>query len=316
MFVYSKPSSSSPVTSPAKSQSIQLTNSLTALQPTKRFAFSPILYSTTAMPEGHTIHRVARDHSKWFGGQKLIVCSPQGRFADEAEVLSGRKLVNVTAHGKHLFYNWSGKTNKTVHIHLGLYGKFRIHKLPPPEPRGAVRVRMIGKAKAFDLNGPTRCEILSKPEMQKLLARLGQDPLKSDADPEKVWERISRSRAAIGTLLLNQSIIAGVGNVYRAEILFLLGIHPERAGNSLNRETFDELWQLTVELLSIGAQYNKIITVNREVVKKTLGKTLSKLKSSERLLCYKKRKCTTCAKKIRKWTVGARTMYACERCQK
>lgn len=269
------------------------------------------------MPEGHTIHRIACDHEKAFSGQKLIVTSPQGRFEDEAAKLSGRKLKNVSAHGKHLFYHWTSKRGSSdfanlVHIHLGLYGKFRLHKNPAPEPRGAVRVRMIGKEKAFDLNGPTRCELLSKADYQKLLDRLGQDPLKSDADPEVVWNRVHRSRAAIGTLLLNQSVIAGLGNIYRAEILFLTGVHPEQPGSSLTREQFDKIWKLSVDLLKIGVRYNRIITVDPSQI----GKSASRLTRDERVLVYKKICCTACNTKIRKWTLGARTMYACEKCQK
>ena len=92
------------------------------------------------MPEGHTIHRLAKDHQKWFAGQKMGALSPQGRFSEEAEQISGLKLVSTSAHGKHLFYHW--EDGQTMHIHLGLYGKFRVHRNPAPEPRGAVRVRM------------------------------------------------------------------------------------------------------------------------------------------------------------------------------
>ena len=147
---------------------------------------------------------------------------------------------------------------------------------------------------------------------EKLLDRLGEDPLNKGADIDKVWQRIHRSRAAMGTLLLNQSVIAGIGNVYRAEILFLLGIHPERPGNTLAREEFDELWQLTIRLLKIGMKYNRIITVEREHV----DKPLSKLPIAERVLCYKKKKCMTCGTRIRQWELGSRKMYACEKCQK
>ncbi|MEM9942955.1 MAG: Fpg/Nei family DNA glycosylase, partial [Planctomycetota bacterium] len=226
-----------------------------------------------------------------------------------------KKLQLVEAHGKHLFYSFGPKTpskQTRVHIHLGLYGKFRRHKNPPPEPRGAVRVRMIGKDKAFDLNGPNCCEILSPEKSKKLLGRLGQDPLRDDADPEIVWNRIHKSRAAIGTLLLNQGIIAGIGNVYRADILFLLKIHPERAGNSISRESFDQLWDLTVSLLNIGVKYNRIITADRDRV----NKTPSRMNARERLVCYKKTRCVDCGARIRKWDLGARTMYACEKCQK
>lgn len=261
------------------------------------------------MPEGHTIHRIARDHRSWFVDQAIGLCSPQGRFETEAKKLDGGVLKDVTAHGKHLFYHWSPK--KIVHIHLGLYGKFRIHKNPAPEPRGAVRVRMIGQEKAFDLNGPTCCELIDASQVDAIKGRLGQDPLSAEACPERLWERVRRSRSAIGTLLLNQSVIAGVGNVYRAEILFLLGVHPETPANQISREQFDRLWKLTVELLKTGVKYNRIITVDRQLH----DKPLSRLKSSERLYVYKRTSCRICDSRIRSWTLGNRKMYACPKCQ-
>lgn len=260
------------------------------------------------MPEGHTIHRVAEDHNKWFAGQTLKATSPQGRFTDGAKILNGKLLSRVHAHGKHLFYEWG---NSTLHIHLGLYGKFRRHKTPPPEPRGAVRLRVVGEDRAFDLNGPTACELLSGTEFQKLRSRLGEDPLRDDADPEIAWQKISRSRSAIGQLLLNQSVIAGVGNVYRAEILFLLRLHPSIRGNELTRSEFDDIWELTVRLLKIGKRYNKIIITNPDDV----GKPRSKMNSSERLLIYKKPHCTVCETAVDVWQLASRKIYACPVCQ-
>jgi len=262
------------------------------------------------MPEGHTIHRIARDHNRWFAGQSTGLCSPQGRFTKEAKKLDGGVMENVTAHGKHLFYHWSPR--KIVHVHLGLYGKFRIHKNPAPEPRGAVRMRMIGVERTFDLNGPTCCELIGTKQFEAIHNRLGEDPLSDSACPEKLWERMSRSRSAIGTLLLNQAVIAGVGNVYRAEILFLLRIHPETPCKELSREQFDQLWKLTVDLLKTGVKYNRIITVDRDLH----GKPLSRLKSSERLHVYKRPNCRRCNSKIKMWTLGSRKMYACLKCQK
>ena len=261
------------------------------------------------MPEGHTIHRIARDHLAWFTGQKLIVTSPQGRFAEEATKVSGKKLREVTAHGKHLFYHWN--RNLIGHIHLGLYGKFRVHKNPPPEPRGAVRVRMIGKSKAFDLNGPNCCELIDKAAHDKLRARLGEDPLRKDADAEIVWEKIQRSRSAIGSLLLNQSVIAGVGNVYRAEILYILGIHPQMPANELGRKQFDELWELTVHLLEIGVKHNRIITAGFTKA----GTVPKKLKAAERLNIYKRSECPSCGAPVKTWSLANRKMYACSNCQ-
>jgi len=260
---------------------------------------------------------MAKDHAKAFAGQTLLVSSPQGRFEKEARSLNKKMLAGVDAHGKHLFYQWvnpnAKRPRKTVmHVHLGLYGKFRLHKNPPPEPRGAVRVRLIGDDRAIDLNGPTRCEILETKQLQTLKNRLGQDPLRADADPEIAWTKIEKTRRALGSVLLDQSVIAGIGNIYRAEILFLLGIDPERPGRDLQRSEFDELWQLTSDLLKIGLKYNRIITVPADQI----TKPLSRLKRDERVLVYKKFNCGRCGTRIRKFELGSRTMYACPKCQK
>ena len=166
------------------------------------------------MPEGHTIHRIARDHQRHLAGDEVEVSSPQGRFAKEASRLDGRELEGVEAKGKHLLYHFTGAGY--VHIHLGLYGKFRLSKQPLKPPRGQVRLRVIGSRYGFDLNGPNRCELMGNDARKALLARLGEDPLRRDADPDRVWDRVSKSRSAIGGLLLNQSVISGVGNIYRA----------------------------------------------------------------------------------------------------
>ena len=262
------------------------------------------------MPEGHTIHRIARDHKKWFVGQKLVASSPQGRISDEAKRINGRQLRDVSAHGKHLFYHWN--RNLITHIHLGLYGKFRLHRNPPPKPRGAVRVRMIGAERSFDLNGPNRCELIDKHQFEQLKLRLGEDPLREDASAETVWQKLQKSRAAIGSLLLNQSVIAGVGNVYRAEILFLMGIHPQLPANQIEKDTFDELWELTAELLQIGVTHNRIITAGF----KANGRVPKRLKASERLNIYKRSSCPGCDGPVKTWELDNRKMYACGSCQK
>ncbi|QDT62301.1 Endonuclease 8 1 [Stieleria bergensis] len=260
------------------------------------------------MPEGHTIHRIARDHTNWFANQKLRVSSPQGRFHDEAAVLSGQMLHTVEAHGKHLFYHWA---KQILHVHLGLYGKFRRHSSPPPEPRGLVRLRAVGKEHAFDLNGPNTCELITATQLEKLRERLGEDPLRTDAVPSRAWTKLQRSKTPIGQQLLNQSIIAGVGNIYRCEVMFLLGIHPKCASKSISSSTFEELWELLVELLNIGVDYNKIIIPKNgkrsQLKKKAFG--------DERLLVYKKDRCPRCGTAIIEQPIGARKCYWCPKCQ-
>ena len=185
------------------------------------------------MPEGHTLHRLAILHTRRYVGRPVAVSSPQGRFATSAELVDGRVLESAEAHGKHLFHHYG--PDLVVHVHLGLYGKFSDDRLPAEEPRGQVRMRMIGETHYADLRGPTACELLTDAEVDAIHARLGADPLRDDADPDRAWARISRSRAPLATLLMDQSVIAGVGNVYRAEALFRHGLDPQLPGRELTR---------------------------------------------------------------------------------
>ena len=262
------------------------------------------------MPEGHTIARLSRDHKAWFANRRMRVLSPQGRFADEASRLDGATLHDVSAHGKHLFYHWG--RNGFVHIHLGLYGRFRLHEPPFPEPRGAVRLRMMASRYALDLNGPTCCELVNKDQCLAIKDRLGEDPLDPGASAETVWERISTSRAPIGTLLLDQSVIAGIGNIYRAEILFLLKIHPSVRGNELSEKQFIALWRLTIRLMELGVEHNRIITTDSSRGSKS---TEANARRGKQVNIYKSDHCPRCRSAIRCWNLASRKMYACETCQ-
>jgi endonuclease-8 len=186
------------------------------------------------MPEGHTLHRLARLHQQRFGKAPVLVTSPQGRFAEAAAAVSGRVLRKADAWGKHLFHHYEG--GAVVHVHLGLYGTFTERPVPMPAPVGQVRMRMVGEEYGADLRGPTACEVIHGAEVDEIVARLGPDPLRRAPDPAPAWKRISKSRRPIGALLMDQAVIAGVGNVYRSELLYRHLIDPHRPG------THDEDW--------------------------------------------------------------------------
>jgi formamidopyrimidine-DNA glycosylase len=216
-----------------------------------------------SMPEGHTIHRLARAQRKVLAGQAVHASSPQGRFAEGAALLDGRRLVRIEPYGKHLFYGFEGLAER-LHVHLGLYGKFTGGPLPAPLPRGALRLRLTTGEYWTDLRGPTACELLAPAEVDTILARLGPDPLRPRSDPELAWQRISSSRVAIGSLLMDQSVVAGVGNVYRAELLFRAGISPFRPGREVLRAEWDALWADLQVCLRAGTRAGHIITTRPE----------------------------------------------------
>jgi endonuclease VIII len=151
------------------------------------------------MPEGHTIHRAARDQRPMLVGKVLSVASPQGRFHEGAARLDGESCLAVEAFGKHLIYQF--KNEMTLHIHLGLFGRFRTAKLPAREPRGEVRVRMMSDTHVVDINGPNTCEVLDPAGMAALTKRIGPDVLRKDSDPELAFNLIAKSKVTIGQLL-------------------------------------------------------------------------------------------------------------------
>ncbi|OBA88925.1 DNA glycosylase [Mycobacteriaceae bacterium 1482268.1] len=214
------------------------------------------------MPEGHTLHRLARLHQRKFGRAPVIVSSPQGRFAEGAAAVNGRVLKKASAWGKHLFHHYDG--GRVVHVHLGLYGTFNDSPVPMGPPVGQVRMRMIGAEFGTDLRGPTVCEVIDEAEVDDVVARLGPDPLRRDADGSLAWARISKSRRPIGALLMDQTVIAGVGNVYRNELLFRHRIDPYRLGTQISEDEFTAMWIDLVELMKVGLRRGRIITVERE----------------------------------------------------
>jgi endonuclease-8 len=261
------------------------------------------------MPEGHTIHGCARDHTRFFGGQIVRVSSPQGRFAEGAAAVDGTRFLRASAHGKHLFHEYEG--GRFVHVHLGLYGEFYRHDVPPPEPRPTVRMRIEAPEVVVDLIGATACELLDRGGVQAILDRLGPDPIKPRQDPSKAYERMRRSRTTIGQALMDQSVLAGIGNVYRAEVLHTHRIHPERPANTITVEEWQSMWQTLVRWLRQAVKDQVIITIDP----RDFGKRRSNITRGEALYVYKRDACWTCAGPIRRWDLGGRWAYACEECQ-
>ena len=257
------------------------------------------------MPEGHTIHRAAIDHHRIFARQKLIVSSPQGRFSEGASILNEQICSAVEAFGKHLLYKFNNEY--TLHIHLGLFGRIRKQKLPLAEPKGSVRIRLIGRTHLVDINGPTICEVLDQKGVIALIGRIGPDVLRPDANPDFAFEKISRSKAPIGRLIMDQSVMAGIGNIYRSEILWRQAIHPETPGKAICRRAFDRIWGDARALLAIGVERNAIVTVFDE--------QSAKRRYGEKYNIFGKTNCPNCKGEIRRFEISGRRTFVCETCQ-
>lgn len=267
------------------------------------------------MPEGHTIHRAARLQSKTFVGTPLRVSSPQGRFDEGAALLDGHEIEEIDAWGKHLFYRWDH--GHIMHVHLGLFGMFRIHADDPPPPTDGTRLQMVGDRGTLYLSGPTDCSVIDPDEEQRMVAELGPDPLRSKTHRgavEHMQAHLGRRTVPIGAALLDQSVICGLGNVYRAEILFRLGIDPAIESKRVAADDVARVWDESVAQLRRGEKAGRIVTTDPEDVGRSRR---SDIRRGERTYVYKRRgePCRRCGTVIQRTEMKGRKIWWCPTCQ-
>jgi len=276
------------------------------------------------MPEGHTLHRLATALTEAFAGHPVRVSSPQGRFDAEAAQLDGTVLLTAESAGKHLFLDFDA--DRVVHVHLGLIGGFDVHPSADevPEPVGQVRLRLVGgpdlaRRPAYaDLRGATRCDLVTGARRDEVVASLGPDPLRPDADPARAWARISRSPRAIGDLLMDQGVLAGVGNVYRAEVLFRHKIHPLRPGDTLRVGQWRAMWDDLVVLMGEGVRTGRIDTVRPEHTPEAMGRPPRVDDHGGEVYVYRRtgQPCLVCGSTVRTDVLVGRNVFWCPRCQR
>ena len=285
------------------------------------------------MPEGHTVHRLAEAFEAHFVGEQLAASSPQGRFEAGAALLDGRMLLTAEAYGKQMFLGFEGDV--WLRVHLGLYGMWRfdgpglagigrrsrgdedLDDEGRPIPRGVVRLRLSGARHIGDLSGPTACVVQDPAEKAASVAGIGPDPLRVGARPSRAWAVISGSRMAIGQLLMRQDVVGGIGNIYRAELLFRAGIEPHKPGNALTKGQWDGLWRDAKLLLRDGVRDGVIITTrpkDRPAGVPVVGRRMRR--DARSYVAFRNGEpCRVCGTAIRMEVMAGRKLYWCPVCQ-
>jgi formamidopyrimidine-DNA glycosylase len=265
--------------------------------------------TTLKMVEGHSVHRVASLHKQRLVGKSFTAWSPNKRFTEGANAINGKKFLRIEAVGKNLFAFFGDDSDPVVvHVHFGMAGNWAVYfDETPPEPSKTNRLRLECPGIIADLTAMT----LQHGGMELYTSKrskLGEDSLRDDANPDKLWERVKKSNKSIGALIMDQSFFTGPGNIYRAEILFKAGIHPDIPGKSLEKSEFDLVWYHTVALLQRGYETGSILTVDPEEAR-SLGTP------NLRRYIYNSAKCPRCQTAIKVWQITNRTCYACPSCQ-
>lgn len=331
------------------------------------------------MPEGHSVHRIARQFERNFVGKPMLASSPQGRFAEGAAVLNGREAVSVQAVGKQMFLEAEGDV--WLRVHLGLYGawdfageivvdptiasangrmgqtnqrgtaledpildtagenslssigaprrtRVRVRMSEqtkglspddsewPPPIVGQVRLRLMTDITAADLRGPTACVLQTPEEMLASVAKLGPDPLVGDAteNEERFVRAVKKRQTAIALLLMDQAVVSGIGNVYRAEMLFRQQLNPHTPGRDVPEHIVRELWLDWVRLLAVGVETGQMMTMDGlsgDAYRAAMANR------DDRHWVYHRAglPCRVCGSEIALEEIGARKLYWCPRCQ-
>jgi formamidopyrimidine-DNA glycosylase len=259
------------------------------------------------MPEGPQVARYARLQREILAGKRVRADSPNGRSDAVAQAIDGLKLIGIEAIGKHLLYDF-GK-ERYLHVHLGRFGNFVDGPMPLPEVRGILRFRLYSTKHWFELRGAIAIESFDAEMRGRLEARIGPNPLDPQADPARAYAKISRSRSAIGSLLMDQSIVGGIGNIYRSEVLFLNGVHPQRPGSSIDRRTWRAMWKDLVRLMEHGAVVGRIVTTRPADREKRAGP----VRRADRFYVYHRDglPCRRCGSLVVAGVIGNRNVYWC-----
>jgi formamidopyrimidine-DNA glycosylase len=174
-------------------------------------------------------------------------------------------------------------------------------------------MRWVNESGWSDLRGPTACEVLSPSEADAIHARLGPDPLATRPDGARAFARVARSRAPIAGLLMDQAVVAGIGNVYRAEILFRHRVDPYLPGRLLDGSRWSLLWADLVALMRAGLRSGRIVTTARH----DRGRPTGPARREDAHYVYRRHRlpCRICDTPVLMQELAARKLYWCPACQ-
>ena len=278
------------------------------------------------MPEGHVIHRLADEFTRIFGTQRLHITSPQGRFATEAALVDGSRLERAEAFGKHLFLHFDAASDEhIIYIHLGLIGHLRFEDREKIWGQIRVRIETLdddGSSEdatnlAANLRGPQWCRLITDEEYAIAVGKIGEDPIRDDANPRQVWAKVQRSKRSIGSLLMDQKLFAGVGNIYRAEVLFRHQQSPFTPGNAIDRSVFFAMWEDLVALMRQGVVDGEINTVRAEHTPEVMHRPARDDEHGGEVYVYRRAgdDCYACGSDIAMKAYEGRNLFWCPTCQ-
>ncbi|MCW5804696.1 MAG: Fpg/Nei family DNA glycosylase [Deltaproteobacteria bacterium] len=204
------------------------------------------------MPEGDTIHRIATTLAPLLVGQTLERVTTQGLVRGVA----GRVVASVAAHGKHLVIELDDGT--ALRAHLGMYGRFRRHARAEGEEAlarispGRVSLAVVTAGGVYLWIGARTIEISPRraPLHGVAISTLGPDVLGDHFDSRQAASRAAvHASCTVGEVLLDQRVVAGIGNVYKSEVLFVRGLDPRTRVGAIAEAQLDLVYATARDLM-------------------------------------------------------------------
>ncbi|WP_446742254.1 Fpg/Nei family DNA glycosylase [Silvibacterium acidisoli] len=275
------------------------------------------------MPEGDTIYRTARTLQKAFAGTTITgfeTAYAQLASVDDNTPIAGRTVEKVEARGKWLLIYFSGDLILTMHMLMS--GSWHLYRLGEKWHWGRSHMRVVLRNDKFEAVGfevpVAKFHTARSLERNSAIPKLGPDLLKPNFAEDEAKARIrAHGDDEIGNMLLNQRVMAGIGNVYKSEICFLCGVHPFRKVSSLSENEITCLVDNALKLLAANVKEDsgdQIITYTG------MRRTTHNADPSARVWVYgrKNEQCRRCGTPIemRRQGTGARSTYWCPDCQR
>ncbi len=263
------------------------------------------------MPEGDTIHRTAETLHAALAGRTVTsfeAASDVVTRRAKSEAVVGQAVAGVEARGKHLLLRFQG--GATLHTHMGMRGSWHLYRTSSRwrQPRTRARIVITAGDVVAACFAPMLAELLTPTELRRnlRLAQLGSDALAAGFDPAQAVSRLSaRGDLEIGVAILDQRALAGVGNVYKSEVLFLAGVNPFARVEALNEKTLRRV----VETAAAQLKRNLARSERRTTSALAPGALYVYGRGGE--------PCRRCGDTVRRAVQGVqrRSTYWCPRCQ-
>ena len=225
--------------------------------------------------------------------------------------LEGRKIISIYRRAKYIIFDCE---EKFLVLHLGMTGTLRIIPTKSNEYKKHDHVELVFKKNKLIFNDPRRfgsIHITDNINEHFLIKNLGVEPLDEVFDEDYLYTKIKKSNASIKSLIMNQKIVVGIGNIYANEVLFLSGINPRKKGKYITRKNASEITKHSKSIL------RKAIDAGGTTLQDFFSPSGNKGYFKIDLKVYDREgeKCFECSKLIKRIEQSQRSTFLCRNCQ-